>query len=94
MTEFPEKIRLALEEFGHSESEIAKVSGDSFVVQDLGIWGDDFDEFYEVLVKVYGTSNQIEAKLCQLVQCRCWCWPMIGIGAAAEMLGGECNCEN
>ena len=64
MDEIPEKVRLALEEFGHSEAKLAKFSGGSFVVQDLGRWGDDFDEFYEVLAKVYGRRNQVEARYC------------------------------
>lgn len=64
MNEIPGKIRQALKEFGYSEAKLAKFSHESFVVQDLGIWGDDFDEFYEVLTRVYGTSNQIEAKYC------------------------------
>jgi len=64
MNAVPEKIRLSLKEFGHSEVEAEKFSGNTLVVQDLGIWGDDFDEFYEVLTRVYGTRNQIDARYC------------------------------
>ncbi|MEO1562578.1 MAG: hypothetical protein AAFR98_04015 [Pseudomonadota bacterium] len=32
------------------------------IVTDLGIWGDDFDEFYEILSETYGTEFLVPAK--------------------------------
>jgi hypothetical protein len=64
MNEIPYKIRDALKKWGYSEAKIDGLSATSLIVQDLGIWGDDFDEFYEVLSETYGTKNKIEARYC------------------------------
>ena len=62
MTDIPEKIRKSLDLFGFSESKISKFQGESLLVQDLGIWGDDFDDLYPILTEVYGTDPKIDEK--------------------------------
>ncbi len=64
MADISPKIRTALSEFGFSEDRLTCLSAESLVVQDLGIWGDDFDELYEILSEIYGTKSQIDAKFC------------------------------
>ena len=64
MTEIPHKIREVLEKFGYSDGKISGLSAETLVVQDLGIWGDDFDELYDLLSQAYGTKNKIDAKYC------------------------------
>ncbi|QJF50296.1 hypothetical protein [Roseobacter ponti] len=58
-TQAPERVLEALKRFGVSENVLASVTSQSQIVSDLGIWGDDWNEFYELLSEVYGTDNLI-----------------------------------
>lgn len=62
MTKVPEKIAKALLQFGFSAEQIDSFSDSSRLVQDLGIWGDDLDEFHDVLSEIYRTDKTIDAK--------------------------------
>lgn len=62
MNEIPEKIKEALSRFGFSPEKLGKYSGSSRLIYDLGIWGDDLEEFHEVLCEIYGTENKIDEK--------------------------------
>jgi hypothetical protein len=62
MNDIPSKIKEALLRFGFSEKDLNKYSGTSKLIHDVGIWGDDLEEFHEVLRDIYGTENKIDAK--------------------------------
>lgn len=55
-SEAPDKILEALRRFFEDDSRIDDVSANTQIVTDLGIFGDDFSEFYEILREVYGTD--------------------------------------
>ena len=54
--EAPEKILEALRQFFGNDRRIENVKADTQIVTDLGIYGDDFSEFYEILSEIYGTD--------------------------------------
>ena len=60
--------------FGWTEKKINKFDGESLLVHDLGIWGDDFDEFYPILTQVYGTDPKIDARFCPPEVSFSWAW--------------------
>lgn len=62
MSAVPEKIRTALSRVGYSEKKMLEFGSSSLLVQDLGIYGDDFDELYEVLCELYGTRPLFPAE--------------------------------
>ncbi|MGH1452122.1 MAG: hypothetical protein ACRBBV_03045 [Paracoccaceae bacterium] len=62
MTKIPKNVEEALIRFGFSQKDLGKFSGSSKLIHDIGIWGDDLDEFHDVLCEIYGTENKIDAK--------------------------------
>jgi hypothetical protein len=60
--EVPDKILQALKRFGLKDSLLETLNSNSQIVTDLGIWGDDFSEFYEILSDIYGTEHLIPAE--------------------------------
>lgn len=61
-SEAPDKILEALRLFFGNDSRIEDVNADTQIVTDLGIYGDDFSEFYEILSEVYGTNFLVPAE--------------------------------
>lgn len=61
-SEAPDKILEALRRFFTDDSRIEDISADTQIVTDLGIYGDDFSEFYEILSEVYGTDFLVPAE--------------------------------
>ena len=59
--EIPDEILLALKRFGLESSLLKNLNSNSQIVTDLGIWGDDISDFYEVLSDIYGTKHLIPA---------------------------------
>ncbi|MGG7566600.1 hypothetical protein ACQ5SO_10625 [Rhodovulum sp. DZ06] len=57
----PEMLR-CLRLYEVPERKIAALGGDSQVVADGGIWGDDFDDFYAILSEVYRSDALIPAE--------------------------------
>jgi hypothetical protein len=53
--EVPDKVLRALKRFEVDERLLEKLNSKTQIVADLGIWGDDFSGFYEILSQVYGT---------------------------------------
>jgi len=58
----PDKILEALRRFFENDSRLEDVNADTQIVADLGIYGDDFSEFYEILSEVYGTDFLVPAE--------------------------------
>ncbi|WP_159810492.1 hypothetical protein [Litoreibacter roseus] len=52
----------ALRRFWGNDSRIEDVNADTQIVTDLGIYGDDFSEFYEILSETYGTDFLVPAE--------------------------------
>lgn len=64
MSELASEIQIALSKVGFSNEQIGELSGESRLVQDLGIWGDDFDEFHDLLCELYKCERRIDSKHC------------------------------
>lgn len=60
--EVPDRILQALKQFTVKDSLLENLTSNSQIVTDLGIWGDDFHEFYEILSEIYGTDHLIPAE--------------------------------
>lgn len=60
--EVPDNVLRALKRFGVDERLLENLNSKTQIVADLGIWGDDFSEFYEILSEVYGTQFLIPAE--------------------------------
>ncbi|TMV14914.1 hypothetical protein [Arenibacterium halophilum] len=60
--DIPSKMIEASRQFGVSSEQMEQLSSNSQVVADLGIWGDDFDEFYHILSQVYDSDHLIPAE--------------------------------
>ena len=58
----PEKILEALRQFFGNDGRIEDVKADTQIVTDLGIYGDDFSEFYQILCDVYGSDFRVPAE--------------------------------
>ncbi|WP_108815596.1 hypothetical protein [Loktanella sp. Alg231-35] len=58
----PDKVLQALKRFAVDERLLENLNPKSQIVTDLGIWGDDFCEFYEILSEIYGTEYLIPAE--------------------------------
>lgn len=60
--EIPDKILQALKRFELKDSLLASLNSNSQIVSDLGIWGDDFSDFYEILSDIYGTDHLVPSE--------------------------------
>lgn len=60
----PKEIYLALKEIRISSKKLESLSLSTRVVQDLGIYGDDFDDFYELLAQNYQSSEKFDPIYC------------------------------
>lgn len=60
--EIPDKVLQALKRLAVDERLQENLHPKSQIVTDLGIWGGDFSEFYEILSELYGTEFLIPAK--------------------------------
>lgn len=58
----PDRMLEALRQFGLNESLMGDLNPRSQIVTDLGIWGDAWDDFYEILSRVYDTDHLIPAE--------------------------------
>lgn len=58
----PDKILEALRRFFDDDRRIEDVRADTQIVTDLGIYGDDFSEFHEILSEVYGNDFLVPAE--------------------------------
>ena len=62
MEAIPENMKKALKRIGFTDDKISQYSGSSLIVQDLGIWGDDFEEFYTIVCKIYDATPLLEER--------------------------------
>lgn len=58
----PDNVLQALKRFEVDERLLENLNRETQIVTDLGIWGDDFTEFHEILSEVYGTEFLVPAK--------------------------------
>lgn len=77
MSKLPKEMQKALLQCEYTLEEIKSFSILSRLVQDVGIWGDDFDDFYEALCEQYGASPFIHARyvpseFAWMKEWRCW----------------------
>ena len=61
-SEVPERVLEALRRFFGDDLRVEDVKANTQIVTDLGIYGDDFSEFCEILSEVYGTEFLVPAE--------------------------------
>lgn len=62
MSEIPNQLKIALLDFGLTERQIKKVTLQTRVLHDLGIYGDDFDMLYSCISKHSGGTGLVPAE--------------------------------
>ena len=55
------KMNESLKRFGMDTDRLDAITDESYLVQDLGIWGDDYDDFHEILCDVYDVQFKLPA---------------------------------